>query len=281
MYESLLESALVVRLLVVVVPVLAVVVPCTRISLRSGTQRADDIHVMSSAAGFVGAAFIFIGSFANVTAWQGAGASVSNLKNEMSSLAALAESILDYKPEPVLSDAVKAINAYVEKVREVELTDSSNDGLAQSASVDSRTYRTKNAALGVATVQSNEVEQAALDIRSAIINIEIADVVNSRDLDRMLGQVADFQDARRDRVSATWPLVSDVVIVLLLLVTVAVVLIIGFFPTGQSIRLKWLQVGCASVVVCAVWFAVLSTQNLTMSNPSISGPIEAFLSRYK
>ena len=86
MYESLLEASFFVRLLVVVVPIVAVVVPCAKVSLRNGRRGVDDDSVMSMAAGFVGAAFIFIGSFANVTAWQGAGSAVSSLKRELSSL---------------------------------------------------------------------------------------------------------------------------------------------------------------------------------------------------
>lgn len=281
MYESLLESALIVRLLVVVVPIAAIVVPCARISLRNAGRGVDDDSVMSMAAGFVGAAFIFIGSFANVTAWQGAGNSVSELKRELSSLSTLSESILDYQPQPVLNDAIHAINKYVETVKDEELNRSANDGAIQSASADKRTHITKNAALGASTSTSNEVEQAALDIRNAILNIEKADVVNERDLDRMLNQVAEFQDARRDRISATWPLVSDVVMISLLLVTIAATVIIGLYPSGKSSNLKWLQVWTSSAVVGAVWFAVLSTQNLTMSNSAISAPIKAFLARYK
>ncbi|MFM7094371.1 MAG: hypothetical protein ACKOA5_00920 [Actinomycetota bacterium] len=281
MYESLLESALIVRLLVVVVPILAIVVPCARGSLRNSGRGVDDDSVMSAAAGFVGAAFIFIGSFANVTAWQGAGDSVSSLKRELSSLATLSESILDYQSQPVLTDAIHAVNKYVETVRDVELNHSANDGAIQSASADERTHITKNAALGLSASKSNEVEQAALDIRSAVLDIEKADVVNERDLDRMLNQVAEFQDARRDRISATWPLVSDIVMIALLLVTIATAFIIGLYPSGKSSKLKWLQVTSSSVVVGAVWFAVLSTQNLTMSNSAISGPIKAFLARYK
>ena len=87
MYESLLESSLIVRLLVVVVPLLAIVVPCAKRSLGTGSRGVENDSVMSMAAGFVGAAFIFIGSFANVTAWQGAGNAVSSLKRELSSLA--------------------------------------------------------------------------------------------------------------------------------------------------------------------------------------------------
>lgn len=281
MYQSLLESSLIVRLLVVVVPIVVIAVPCARISLRNAGRGVDDDSVMSTAAGFVGAAFIFIGSFANVTAWQGAGNAVSDMKRELSSLSTLAESILDYQPQPVLNDALHAINKYVETVRDIELKHSANDGAIQSASADKRTHITKNAALGASSSHGNEVEQAALDIRNAILNIEKANVVNERDLNRMLDQVVEFQDARRDRVSTTWPFVSDVVMLSLLLVTIATVLIIGLYPSGKSNTLKWLQVTSSSAVVGAVWFAVLSTQNLTMSNSAVSAPIKAFLARYR
>jgi len=281
MYESLLESPLIIRLLVVVVPIVALVFPCAKASLRNAHRGVDDDSVMSMAAGFVGAAFIFIGSFANVTAWQGAGNAVSDLKRELSSLATLSESILDYQSQPVLNDALHAINAYVETVKNRELDSSANDGAIQSASADKRTHITKNAALNASQSHSNEVEQAALNVRNAILDIEKADVVNERDLERMLTQVSEFQDARRDRISATWPLVSDIVMISLLLVTIAAVLIIGLYPSGDSHVLKWLQVWASSAVVGAVWFAVLSTQNLTTSNSAVSGPIKAFLARYK
>ena len=68
---------------------------------------------MTTAMRFVGAAFIFIGSFANVTAWQGASTANSSLKNEIGSLSALTETILDYKTNPVLQDAVSKITTYV------------------------------------------------------------------------------------------------------------------------------------------------------------------------
>ena len=281
MYESLLESSLIVRLLVVVVPLLAIVVPCAKKSLGTGSRGVENDSVMSMAAGFVGAAFIFIGSFANVTAWQGAGNAVSSLKRELSSLATLSESILDYQPQPVLNDALHAINTYVETVRTEELNSSANSGEVQSASADKRTHITKNAALNASKSTSNEVEQAALDVRNAVLNIEKADVVNERDLDRMLSQVQEFQDARRERVSQSWPLVSDIVMLSLLLITVAVTVIIGLYPSGGSKTLKWLQVWTSSAVVGAVWFAVLSTQNLTTSNSAISAPIKAFLARYR
>ena len=281
MYESLLESSLIVRLLVVAAPLLAIVVPCAKKSLSTGSRGVENDSVMSMAAGFVGAAFIFIGSFANVTAWQGAGNAVSSLKRELSSLATLSESILDYQPQPVLNDALHAINTYVETVRAEELNSSANSGEVQSASADKRVLLTKNAALNASKSTSNEVEQAALDVRNAVLAIEKADVVNERDLDRMLSQVQEFQDARRERISQSWPLVSDIVMLSLLLVTVAVIVIIGLFPSGGSRTLKWLQVWASSAVVAAVWFAVLSTQNLTSSNSAISGPIKAFLARYK
>lgn len=281
MYETLLESSLIVRLLVVLVPLALVVVPCTFVSLRYPNREQGDLGVMAEALKFVGAAFIFIGSFANVTAWQGADKAIGNLKNELSALSSLAESILDYEPQQVLTDGIRSINTYVEAVRDNELNQSANDGVIQAASADKRTLRTKNAALNVTSADSNEIEQAALDVRNAILNIEKADVVNERDLTRMLAQVAQFQDARRDRISARWPLVSDVVMVSLLVVTFAAVVVFGLYPAGRSRALKWLQVTTCSLVVAAIWFAVLSTQNLTMSNTAVSVPINSFLARYK
>lgn len=272
---------LIIRLLVVVVPIVAIALPCAKASFRQARTGIEGDYPMASAAGFVGAAFIFIGSFANVTAWQGAGDAVGSLKRELSSLATLSESILDYQTQPVLNDALATINRYVETVRTDELASSANDGTIQSASLDKRTRLTKNAALNVSKSTSNAVEQAALDVRNAILNIEKADVVNERDLERMLVQVGEFQEARRDRISQTWPLVPDVVMLSLLLVTLATVIVVGRFPAGRSPTLKWLQVWSSATVIAAVWFAVLSTQNLTMSNPAISGPIEAFIARYK
>ena len=281
MYQAILESGLLTRLLVVLLPLIVIAIPCGLISIHRSVGSMSDISLMTSTFTFVGASFIFIGSFANVTAWQGADRAVTNLKNELSSLSSLAESILDYEPQPVLTDAIGSIVSYVEAVRDGELNASNNDGAVQSASADERTRRTKNAALTESTSESNEIEQAALDIRNSILNIEKADVVNERDLARMLEQVSQFQDARRDRISTRWPLVSDVVMFALLIVTIVAVVVFGLFPVGESRNLKWLQIGGCSLVVSAIWFAVLSTQNLSVSNPAIRIPVDAFLSRYR
>ena len=82
MYESLLQSSFLVRLLVSVIPALLVVVPLAYIAQKQEVVNRDDDNVMTTAMRFVGAAFIFIGSFANVTAWQGASSANSSLKNE-------------------------------------------------------------------------------------------------------------------------------------------------------------------------------------------------------
>ncbi len=127
----------------------------------------------------------------------------------------------------------------------------------------------------------NSAEQQALDIRSAVIAIEQADIVNERDLNRMLKQVDDFQTIRRTRLSGTRPLVPQVVIVTFLVTTLATLVLIGCFPTGPSRRLKWMQVIGSVAVVSSVWFSVLSTQDVSVNSSRFNAPIEAFLSRYK
>ena len=115
MYESLLQSSFFVRLLVSVLPALIVVVPLALASRKKDSVSRDDDNVMTTAMRFVGAAFIFIGSFANVTAWQGASSANSSLKTEIASLSALTETILDYKTNAVLQDAVSKITTYLLK----------------------------------------------------------------------------------------------------------------------------------------------------------------------
>jgi hypothetical protein len=66
----------------------------------------------------------------------------------------------------------------------------------------------------------------------------------------------------------------------LLIVTLAALLVIGLYPSGQSRGLKWLQVLTSSAVVSAIWFAIVSSQNVTTANPAIKAPVEAFLARY-
>ena len=152
----------------------------------------------------------------------------------------------------------------------------------QDSSSLNRKQRTKNAALGAGTeVKRDSAEQQALDIRSAIISIEEANVVNDRDLNRMLKQVDDFQTARRNRLSGTWPLVPQVVIGTFLIITLAVLVLIGRYPTGPRRELKWMQVLTSVAVVSAVWFSVLSTQDVSVKSNRFNVPIESFLARYK
>lgn len=193
MYESLLQSSFFIRLLVSVLPALLVVVPLALASRKQDSVSRDDDNVMTTAMCFVGAAFIFIGSFANVTAWQGASTANSSLKAEIASLSALTETILDYKTNPVLRDAVSKITTYVQTIHDTELSANGIKGFMQDSANLTRKQRTKNSALGAAPeLKRDSAEQQALDIRSAIISIEEAQVVNERDLDRMLTQVDDF-----------------------------------------------------------------------------------------
>jgi hypothetical protein len=231
---------------------------------------------------FVGAAFIFIGSFANVTAWQGASSANSSLKSELASLSALSETILDYKQNDTLKDALSKITTYVQTIHDTELSTTGIKGFTVDNSTLQRKQRVKNAALGAPVeVKRDSAEQQALDIRSAIISIEEADVVNDRDLNRMLKQVDDFQTARRNRISGTWPLVPQVVIGTFLVITIAVLVLIGRYPTGPRRNLKWMQVVASVAVVSSVWFSVLSTQDVSVKSSRFNVPIESFLSRYK
>ena len=267
-YQWLLEAPVVWRVLVVVVPVLGVTVPLASRSWVGATgERAND-NVMTTAARFVGAAFIFLGSFANVTAWQGAGAAASTLKEELNSLSALAESITEYESDPVLDDALNAIVTYVERVKATELAPGSRAGTRPPAG---------QSETGAASLSADE---AANDVRSAVVAIEVSEIISDQDVGRMFALVDEFQRARSDRRSTSWPVVSGVVMVSLLIVTLAALLVIGLYPSGPSRGLKWLQVLTSSAVVSAIWFAIVSSQNVTTANPAIKAPVEAFLARY-
>ncbi len=282
MYESILQSSPQVRILICLLPALLIVLPFMKASLKKGSENRHDDNVMTAALRFVGSAFIFIGSFANVTAWQGASSANSSLKNELAALSALSETILDYKQDSTLSDAILKITTYVQTIRDTELSENGVKGVLVEEAGLNRTQKTKNSALGVApTIMRNSAEQQALDIRSAVIAIEQADIVNERDLNRMLKQVDDFQTIRRTRLSGTWPLVPQVVIVTFLVTTLATLVLIGCFPTGPSRKLKWMQVFGSVAVVSSVWFSVLSTQDVSVNSSRFNAPIEAFLSRYK
>jgi arginine exporter protein ArgO len=282
MYESILQSSPLVRILVCLLPVLLIVLPFVKASLKKGSENRNDDNVMTAALRFVGSAFIFIGSFANVTAWQGASSANSSLKNELASLSALSETILDYKQDATLSDAISKITTYVQTIHDTELSENGIKGVLVEASGLNRTQKTKNSALGVTpAIMRNSAEQQALDIRSAVIAIEQADIVNERDLNRMLKQVDDFQTIRRTRLSGTWPIVPLVVIVTFLVITLATLVLIGCFPTGPSKKLKWMQVIGSVAVVSSVWFSVLSTQDVSVNSSRFNAPIEAFLNRYK
>ena len=281
MYESILQSSPLVRMLVCVLPALLIVFPFARAALKMDHSSRQDDNVMTTGMRFVGAAFIFIGSFANVTAWQGASSANSSLKNELASLSALSETILDYKQDATLSDAISKITTYVQTVHDTELSKNGIRGILGSSAGLNRTQKTKNSALDAAPiVERNSAEQQALDIRSAVIAIEQANVVNERDLNRMLKQVDDFQTIRRTRLSGTWPLVPQVVIGTFLIITLATLVLIGWYPTGPRKRLKLIQVVGSVAVISSVWFSVLSTQDVSAQSSRFNLPIEAFLSRY-
>jgi fumarate reductase subunit D len=280
-YENLLSAPWLVRLLVVTLPVVVILVALTMWTKSTDHDDRSNDNVMTAGIRFVGAAFIFIGSFANVTAWQGSAAAGAHLNSELSSLASLVESILDYRQDATLEQARKAVIDYVEAIRSGELASNPLDESLAASSGLVNARRTKNAALGAPRVIRDNAERAALDIRSAVIEIEKAGVVSERDINRMIEEVDDFQAARRDRISVAWPMVSPVVMVTLLVLTVAVLVLIGLMPAGTRRGLKRLQVTASAVVVSAVWFSVLSTQDLSTRNPAVRAPVDAFLNRYR
>jgi len=281
MYESILQSSPVVRILICILPALLIVVPFARAALKMDHSSRQDDNVMTTGMRFVGAAFIFIGSFANFTAWQSASSANSSFKTELASLSALSETILDYKQDATLSDAISKITTYVQTVHDTELSKNGIRGILDDSAGLNRTQKTKNSALGATpVVERNSAEQQALDIRSAVIAIEQANIVNERDLNRMLNQVDDFQTIRRTRLSGTWPLVPQVVIGTFLIITLATLVLIGWYPTGPRKRLKLIQVVGSVAVISSVWFSVLSTQDVSVQSSRFSLPIEAFLSRY-
>ena len=164
MYESLLQSSFLVRLLVSVIPALLVVIPLAYIAQKQEVVNRDDDNVMTTAMRFVGAAFIFIGSFANVTAWQGASSANSSLKNELASLSALSETILDYKQNDTLKDALSKITTYVQTISETELSKTGIKGFTVDNSTLQRKQRVKNTALNAPVeIKRDSAEQQALD----------------------------------------------------------------------------------------------------------------------
>lgn len=77
------------------------------------------------------------------------------------------------------------ITTYVQTIRDTELPTTGIKGFTVDNSTLQHKQRVKNTALDApAEVKRDSVEQQALDIRSAIIFIEGADVVNDRDLNR-------------------------------------------------------------------------------------------------
>jgi hypothetical protein len=268
MYQWLLEAPFVWRLLAVVVPVLGITLPLAARTWRGDTTLRDNDNVMTAAARFVGAAFIFLGSFANVTAWQGAGAAASTLKAELNSLSGLAEQIHEYESAKVMDDALSAIVTYVDMVEATELAPGSRAGT-----------RLKKATAATGTAPQS-ADDAANDIRTAVVAIQVSDQISDQDAGRMLSLVDQFQRSRSERRSTSWPAVSGVVMMSLLVVTLATLLVIGLYPSGPSRRLKLLQVLTSSAVVSAAWFAIISSQNVTTANPAIKAPLEAFRARY-
>jgi hypothetical protein len=123
-------------------------------------------------------------------------------------------------------------------------------------------------------------DDAANDIRTAVVAIEVSELITDQDVGRMFALVDEFQRVRSDRRSTSWPVVSGVVMASLLIVTLAALLVIGLYPSGPSRGLKWLQVLTSCAVVSAIWFAIVSSQNVTTANPAIKAPLEAFLARY-
>jgi hypothetical protein len=255
LYEQFLSLPLWVELLWIAIPVFAITVGLTLFSLRKDPTLRGDDNVATAGLQFVGAAFIFIGSFSVVTGWQGSALVANNLANEFAAATTVAEEVLR-----VESPEGRAITAtmleYAHSVRETELGAHALPGPSREAE-------------DLISRVSNEVQ--------AFEDLPILTPKQNETLNQALNT---FIEARHTRISTVWPLVPETIFNALLVIALIVLVAVGLYPAGPRRWLKWVQTLTSGAIIVTVMMTVILVQVSNNTGRQFRESVDLFISYY-
>lgn len=243
------------QLLVIVVPLTAATILLTRHAYKQRVDDRSDDNVATAIIRFAGAAFVFLGAFAIVTAWQSSNATLGDIQKEFSSVTSVAQDTRAIDA-PEAQDLRDRLIAYAEEVSTVELANAPQIDISYTA--EDMVYEISDSAYALA-----ETEYLS------------SDEVNSlyKDFDA-------FKQARNSRLAHSSALVPDAIMWVLLAMGAIMVIVIGLYPSGPRALIKWMQSIGGLAIVVLVLGTVLVIQSGEAAQTAYLHPINVFVSTY-
>ena len=240
------------QLLIVACPLIAVSVYLTYRTVKKPLKRRNDEGTATVVVRFVGAAMVFLGGFAVVTAWQAAAAGIEDVQREFSSLTAIAQDTRTVTTEESVGLRDKLL-AYAREAITVELADAPT------------------------LAESPRATELVFEISQATLRLAEAGDLSPVFVDSLVSNFDDFKNARNARLGHTGELLPDSLMWGLLLIGLIMVVASSTYPSGPSRRYKWVQSMSVLVVVITILSVVFAIESGDLSHEKFLLPVRNFL----
>jgi len=218
------------------------------------SSRSND-NVATAVIRFVGGAFVFIGAFSIVTAWQSTNAISADIQHEFGAMSIIAEDTMD-EQSPVAHEIRQVLVDYAMEVRTHELAHAPH------------------------VVHSNKASQLLLRVSALQNQLAETGTVPQEELATMYKDFDALKQARFARFEVSPSIVPDAVIGGLLIMGAIFILINGLYPSGPSRLIKWVQSLSGLAVVLLIVGMVLTIESPEVNQVSFNHPIDVFLGEY-
>jgi hypothetical protein len=240
------------QFLIVGVPLIAVCVYLTYRTVNKVEKKRNDEGPATVVVRFVGAAMVFLGGFAVVTAWQAASAGVYDVQREFSSLTAIVQDTRMVTTEESIGLRDKLLS-YAREVVTVELANAPSKA------------------------ESPRATELVFEISQSTLKLAEAGNLSPLFVDSLVSHLHEFKEARTARMAHTGELVPDSLMYALLLIGFIMVVASSTFPAGPSRRYKWAQSMSVLVVVITILGVVFSIESGDLSGEKFILPARNFL----
>lgn len=254
-YESFISLPFLVQLLIVGFPLVAVTVGLTVRTWRQGGESRMNDNVSTSIIRFAGAAFVFLGAFAIVTAWQSATSISSDVSREFAAISSIDQDTgaLDI---PEAAALTQKLVDYATAVVTEEIGAQGEMVISESA------------------------QNLVYDIQDAAYTLSQSEYYSDNEITSLYKDVDSFKEARNARVAHSWPLVPEPIMWALLSMGLIMVVVASLYPSGPSRLSKWLQSGATLVVILLILGTVLQLQSGDSTAVNFTHPAEVFLATH-
>lgn len=254
-YESFISLPFFVQLLVVGVPLAAITIVLTIRTWRQGGESRMNDNVSTAIIRFAGAAFVFLGAFAIVTAWQSSTSITNDVSREFAAISSIDQDTgaLDVPEAQALRQ--KLVD-YASVVVSEEVGTQGDMVVSESAST------------------------LVYDIQDAAYELSQSEYYSDKEVDSLYKDVETFKQARNARIAHTWPLVPESIMWALLSMGLLMVVVASLYPSGPSRMSKWLQSVASLVVVVVILGTVLQLQSGDVAVTNFTHPADVFLATH-